>query len=263
MSLAISHLSVKEVKTLFINKKQLPTNLILSQLQSDSRHGVQQIYRALLKQIDKNFVERLRLDKLLAYENQLHSNGIQYIAGVDEAGMGPLAGPVVAAAVIFPFGINIQGINDSKRLTAAQRELLALKIQARATSTGIGIADVSEIERFNIYHAGLLAMRRAVAAMEMVPQHIIVDARTIPDITIPQTAFKQGDAHHYSIAAASILAKTHRDQLLLELDKKYPAYGFSRHKGYGTQEHCNAIREHGPCPAHRTSFSVFMRLRDK
>ncbi len=263
MAIIVSNLSIKELKRLYLGQQKLPSSQMLSQLEDDSRQGVRQIYKTLLKRIGRDHLEDLRLNKLLDYERQLHHRGIRHVAGVDEAGMGPLAGPVVAAAIICPLEVSIPGVNDSKRLNALQRESIAVTIHETAISIGIGIADVDEIDRLNIYHAGLLAMRRAVAALTVTPGHILVDARIIPDITIPQTAFKKGDANHYSIAAASILAKTHRDQIMRELDSQYPVYGFSRRKGYGTEQHYAAIRELGPCPAHRKSFSVFQRSSDK
>ena len=202
----------------------------------------------------------MRLETLTRYERQLQSNGFEYVAGVDESGMGPLAGPVVAAAVILPPGKPIPGINDSKRLSANQREILAEQILEAAIHAGIGIASVNEIDTINIYQAGLLAMRRAVTALSIKADHILVDARTIPGINIPQTAFTKGDTNHYCIAAASILAKTHRDKLMQELASRYPHYGFNRHKGYGTPEHCRAIQTYGASPVHRISYSIFEKL---
>src|SRR5581483_8356407 len=205
--------------------------------------------------------ERRRLDDMLNFERVLWKSGIRHIAGVDEVGVGPLAGPVVAAAVVFPPGAEVAGVDDSKRLDPEQRTELAEKIRACASAIGIGAADVAEIDRLNIYHAGLLAMRRAVEALAVTPQHVLVDARTIPGVPMPQNPFTKGDGINFSIAAASIIAKTHRDALMVELDARYPEYGFARHKGYSTAAHQDAIRRYGPCPIHRMSYPFLRELR--
>jgi ribonuclease HII len=174
--------------------------------------------------------------------------------------MGPLAGPVVAAAVVFAPGTELAGIDDSKRLDPEQRVKVEVAIRQAAAAIGIGLAEVGEIDHLNIYHAGLLAMRRAVEALPLKPEHLLIDARTIPGVFIPQSSFHKGDGINFSIAAASIIAKTHRDRLMEELEKKYPGYGFAQHKGYGTPKHQNAIRGFGPCPIHRMSFAFIREL---
>lgn len=176
------------------------------------------------------------------------------VAGVDEAGMGPLAGPVVAAAVIFEPDTEIRGVDDSKKLSSARRGELARIIARTAVAVGIGEASVTEIDRLNIFHAGLLAMKRAVAALRPAPEFALVDGRRIPGLEIPQEACVGGDGRHFSIAGASILAKTHRDRLMRKLDRVFPEYGFARHKGYGTKQHRLAIEKHGGTPVHRRSF---------
>jgi ribonuclease HII len=176
------------------------------------------------------------------------------VAGVDEAGVGPLAGPVVAAAVVFDPGAESLSVDDSKRLAPGVRRRLALAIRETAWAVGVGAADVHEIAMLNIYRAALLAMRRAVEALPISPDHVLVDARTIPGLAVSQRSVARGDSMCYCIAAASIVAKTWRDELMHGIDRLYPAYGFSRHKGYGTAEHVAALRLHGPCPAHRTAF---------
>ena len=155
--------------------------------------------------------------------------------------MGPLAGPVVAAAVMFPPETDIAGVDDSKRLDPATRAALALEIRAQASGLGVGMASVEEIDGLNIYHAGLLAMRRAVEALPRPPQHVLVDARTVPGIEVPQNTFNKGDGINFTIAAASIIAKTERDRMMEALDHEYPGYGFATHKGYGTPEHRDAL----------------------
>jgi ribonuclease HII len=188
-------------------------------------------------------------------ETLLWRVGIRHVAGVDEVGMGPLAGPVVAAAVVFPPGTRLDGVADSKVLRASVREELAVEIRRRAVSVGIGVVEPGEIDRLNIYWAGLRACRLAVEALAVVPGFVLVDGREIPELPMPQSAYPKGDSFVCSIAAASIVAKVHRDGLMRELDRRYPGYGFARHMGYSTAAHFAAIREHGPSPVHRRSFA--------
>jgi len=189
-------------------------------------------------------------------ERLLWSAGLQRVAGIDEVGMGPLAGPVVAAAVVFAADTPVlRGIADSKVLPEPARETAATAIRAAALAVGLGVVEPEEIDRLNIYQAGLQAMRRAVAALPFAPDHLVVDARHIPDVDIPQTRYVRADAIVYSVAAASIVAKVHRDGLMRALDAAYPAYGFARHVGYATREHLRALAEHGPTPLHRRSFA--------
>ncbi|MDN5862077.1 MAG: ribonuclease HII, partial [Salinisphaera sp.] len=185
------------------------------------------------------------------------------VAGVDEAGVGPLAGPVVAAAVICPPSMRIAGVNDSKQLEATRRAALAEAIHAGALGVGVGVAEVEEIDRCNIYQASLQAMARAIRALPMRPEHLLVDARSLPGIGIPQESIIHGDGLSFSIAAASIIAKTHRDQLMQELDRCYPGYGLARHKGYGTAEHLQALHERGPSPIHRKSYAPVRRSMEQ
>jgi ribonuclease HII len=189
-------------------------------------------------------------------ETLLWKVGIRHVAGVDEVGMGPLAGPVVAAAVVFPPHLTVDGCADSKVLTAKARERLAAEIRQRALAVGIAVVEPDEIDRVNIYQAGLRALRRAVEALApVVPGYVLVDGREIPGLAMPQSAYPKGDAFVCSIAAASIVAKVHRDALMRELDTRWPEYGFARHMGYSTAAHFRAIREFGPSPVHRRSFA--------
>lgn len=197
---------------------------------------------------------------LLRCEREWWGAGVRLVAGVDEVGVGPLAGPVIAAAVVLPQNVRERGVDDSKRLTASQREDLAGRIGTVALAVGIGIAEVEEVDRLNVYHAALVAMRRAVESLPLVPERLLVDARTIPGIDMPQTPMVKGDQRSYSIAAASIVAKVRRDSLMRELDAVYPGYGFGRNMGYGTAEHLAAIERLGPCPVHRRSFSPVRQL---
>ncbi len=189
-------------------------------------------------------------------ERLLWSAGLVRVAGIDEVGMGPLAGPVVAAAVVFAADAKpLRGIADSKLLPAPARATAAAAIWKTALGVGIGLVDPEEIDRLNLHRAGLEAMRRAVAALPFVPDHLIVDARHIPGLDVPQTRYVRADAIVYSVAAASIVAKVHRDGLMQAVDALYPAYGFARHVGYATPEHLRALAELGPTPLHRRSFA--------
>lgn len=186
---------------------------------------------------------------------------ISLIAGVDEVGRGPLAGPVVAAAVILDPAQPIVGLADSKKLSAARRERLAAEIRTKALAWALGRAEVSEIDRFNILQASLLAMRRAVSALPVVPAKVLVDGNRCPRLACPCEAIVKGDATVPAISAASILAKVVRDAELCQLHQRYPHYDFGRHKGYPTALHLEALRRHGPCPEHRRSFAPVAALR--
>ncbi len=197
-----------------------------------------------------------RIDAILTHERRLWGQGLQSVAGVDEAGRGPLAGPVVAAAVIFPDHIFIPYINDSKKLTPKRREMLFDLIHEKALDVSIGLVSSTEIDAINILRATHRTMREAVAGLKVIPDHVLVDGRDAPDFGCGSTALIGGDRISFSIAAASIIAKVTRDQMMMEFDKQYPVYGFHRHKGYGTRDHVAAIQTHGPCPIHRASFHV-------
>jgi ribonuclease HII len=191
---------------------------------------------------------------LLFWEGKLFHDGYTHLAGLDEAGRGPLAGPVVAAAVILPNGLFIEGVRDSKQLTPLQREKLFLSIQSQAVDYGIGIVDPEVIDRINILQATRLAMQQALMALKHPPDFLLIDALDLPDVVTPQLAIVKGDALCHSIAAASILAKVTRDRLMLKYHLAYPQYNFLSHKGYGTAEHLQKLKEFGPCPIHRRSF---------
>jgi ribonuclease HII len=256
----LNKLSIEEIRQQLRQEDQPITAQFLNKLGRDPRQGARRIYELLKKRYEKERTDRMRVLNMLNFERVLWKSGVQAVAGIDEVGMGPLAGPVVAAAVIFPPGTEFTGIDDSKNLDVDQRVKMEGVIRRTATAIGIGLAEVSEIDRLNIYNAGLLAMRRAMEALPVKPQHLLIDARTIPDIAIPQNSFFKGDGINFSIAAASIIAKTYRDRLMEELEKKYPGYGFAQHKGYSTAEHQNSIRQLGPCPIHRMSFAFIREL---
>jgi ribonuclease HII len=192
----------------------------------------------------------------LSYEQSLQQKGFQYVAGIDEAGRGPLAGPVVAAAVIFPADVIIDGVDDSKKLSQGERERLFGLIREKALSVGTGIVSHEVIDEINILEATMRAMGEAVSALAPNPQHLLIDGNRYRDTSIPFTTIIGGDAKCFSIAAASIIAKVTRDRMMLEYHDQYPQYGFAKHKGYGTREHIEAIRKFGPCEIHRKSFRV-------
>lgn len=190
----------------------------------------------------------------LHFEQMARRQGYRSIAGVDEAGRGPLAGPVVAAAVILPERFTLDGLDDSKKLTGRQREELYPRIRERALATGIGVASPAEIDRHNILGATLLAMTRALGRLAVPADYLLVDGITAVPVPLPQRTMKQGDSRSFSVAAASILAKVVRDRIMTTLDRVYPGYGFSEHKGYGCAKHLEAIARLAPCPVHRMSF---------
>ncbi|HHW56534.1 MAG TPA: ribonuclease HII [Clostridia bacterium] len=195
-----------------------------------------------------------RINNLKYYENQLYQKNLNFIAGVDEAGRGPLVGPIVAACVILPKEVFIPEINDSKKLSEEKREILAEVIKKVAISYGIGIVDCEEIDKINILNATYKAMQIAISKIQQKIDYLLVDAITIPQIEINQKAIVKGDSKSISIAAASILAKVERDKIMKEYHKIYPQYNFEKNKGYGTKEHIEALKKYGPCPIHRKTF---------
>lgn len=195
-----------------------------------------------------------KIPPLLEIEHLIWSRGVQYLAGVDEAGRGPLAGPVVAAAIIFPPYFFIPGVKDSKRISAKKREELYPLLVEASVSYGIGIVSHKEIDRINIRQATFKAMRKALGSLKIKPEYIIFDGYELPEKLFPQEAIVGGDRHSFTIAAASIIAKVTRDRIMLEYHHHYPNYGFDRHKGYGTAFHREMIQKYGPSPIHRRSF---------
>ena len=228
-------------------------------LKDDGRTGAKRLLSKFEKALKRGEKERDRIEALRRYEKEAWEKGFRRVAGVDEAGRGPLAGPVVAAAVILPADAALEGVDDSKKLTPAKREDLLVRIGEKALAVGVGQASVAEIDELNIYHAARLAMERAIAALSEKPDYLLTDAMPLPSLdAIPQKPLIHGDALSLSIASASIVAKVTRDRLMGELHRKYPAYGFEGHKGYGTEEHLKALQSHGPCPEHRLSFGPVM-----
>lgn len=199
-------------------------------------------------------VRKRRRGAPLTIERELWARGLELVAGVDEAGRGPLAGPVVAAAVIFRPEQRVAGVTDSKQLSEAERDVLVTAIRRRALCVGVGAASCREVDRLNILRATHLAMRRAVAGMRLRPEHILVDGLPVPDLGPDHTSVVAGDAKSYTIACASIVAKTTRDRIMRRLARRYPLYGWETNVGYGTPEHVMALGRHGPTPHHRRSF---------
>ena len=247
--------SIPELRALFLDKQRPVPKGFLEALEIDTRQGAHQLAKRIRARYRSNRSEGQRLHTLLRFEIELWAEGYSLVAGVDEAGMAPLAGPVVAGAVILPQNYKLRGLNDSKKiLDAEMRETLATQIKQDAVCWSVGFAEVEEIDRINIYHAGLLAMQRAVQGLTCLPDFVLVDARKIPNCPSPQRGIIRGDALSASIAAASVVAKTTRDAHMLEMDSLYAGYGFASHKGYPTPEHCRALKELGAVPIHRRSF---------
>lgn len=225
---------------------------LLEQYASDTRAGVKSLLEKYRKQEEKLSAERKRMEAMREFERQYAH--CTYICGIDEAGRGPLAGPVAAAAVILPKDCEILYLNDSKKLSPKRREELYDEILEKAVAAGIGLAEASRIDEINILQATYEAMRLAVGKLGIVPEVLLNDAVTIPELDLEQVPIIKGDARSVSIAAASILAKVTRDRLMTEYDNMYPQYGFAVHKGYGTAAHIEALKTYGPCPVHRNTF---------
>jgi len=232
---------------------------LLDALRRDPRRGARDLALRMERRRCAEEAEAERLARLFERRRRLFETGARLVAGVDEVGMGPLAGPVVAVAVILPERVDLPGLKDSKQLGPRVREKLAARIREQAITCAAGKVQPQEIDRLNIHRAGLEAMRRAVVSLSVRPDCVLVDARTIPEIAVPQTAIIGGDASDGTIAAASIVAKVHRDAIMRHLDGRYPGYGFDRHMGYGTERHLEALQRLGPSPVHRRSFAPVAR----
>ena len=226
---------------------------LFEELILDGRAGVQAAISKRKRELQKQVDEDLRLEKMLAYEKELYAQGIDLIAGVDEVGRGPLAGPVVAAAVILPKACKIPGLNDSKKIPKAKHKAIYEAVLQNAIAIGIGVKDNHVIDQVNIYEATKLAMMEAIGQLEPQPQHLLIDAMKL-DLPISQTSIIKGDANSLSIAAASIVAKVTRDQMMEEFDCEYPGYDFTQNAGYGTANHLAGLHKLGVTPIHRRSF---------
>ena len=252
--------TIKEIKECLatINRLDHP---LFEELILDGRAGVQAAISKRKRELQKQVDEDLRLEKMLAYEKELYARGIHLIAGVDEVGRGPLAGPVVAAAVILPENCKIPGLNDSKKIPKSKHYAIYQAVLDQALSVGIGIKDNQVIDQVNIYEATKLAMLEAIQELDPRPQHLLIDAMKL-DLPISQTSIIKGDANSLSIAAASIVAKVTRDQMMAAYDQQYPGYDFAQNAGYGTSNHLEGLEKHGVTPIHRRSFEPIKSMTD-
>ena len=244
--------TIKEIKEQLASIQRLDDPL-LTEWEQDSRSGVIQAIAKRKKEIQKRLDEDERLEGMLAYEKECYARGMELIAGVDEVGRGPLAGPVVAAAVILPKACKIPGLNDSKKIPKSKHKEIYEAVLQNAIAIGIGIKDNHVIDQVNIYEATKLAMMEAIGQLEPQPQHLLIDAMRL-DLPIPQTSIIKGDANSLSIAAASIVAKVTRDQMMEEFDREYPGYDFAQNAGSGTAKHLAGLDKLGVTPIHRRSF---------
>ena len=244
--------TIKEIKERLATIDDLDHPLF-EELILDGRAGVQAAISKRKRELQKQVDEDLRLEKMLAYEKELYAQGIDLIAGVDEVGRGPLAGPVVAAAVILPKACKILGLNDSKKIPKSKHKEIYEAVLQNAVAIGIGVKDNQVIDQVNIYEATKLAMMEAIGQLEPQPQHLLIDAMRL-DLPISQTSIIKGDANSLSIAAASIVAKVTRDQMMEEFDREYPGYDFAQNAGYGTSNHLAGLDQLGVTPIHRRSF---------
>ncbi|WP_338469841.1 ribonuclease HII [Niallia sp. XMNu-256] len=246
-------LTIKEVQQQ-LSKIADPNDQFVQDLMLDERKGVQTLLKKWQREQEKKQLQYEKYINMTAYEKKYYSQGYQYIAGIDEVGRGPLAGPVVAAAVILPRGFYLPGIDDSKKLTEAKRELFFQKITENALAIGTGIIDNDEIDRVNIYHATKKAMLTAIEGLILQPDFLLIDAVKL-DTPYSSDSLIKGDSLSVSIAAASIIAKVTRDRLLKEYDELYPGYGFGNNAGYGTKEHLDGLKKYGITPIHRKTFA--------
>ena len=254
-----STLVLRDLHERYVQKARPLPRAVEQALKQDERPGAQRILQAVALRRGENRSEGQRLRALLAMENELWGQGVLRVAGLDEAGMSPLAGPVAAAAVIFAPNTHIAGVNDSKQLSAVQRATLATQIKHKAVAWSVAFAHPLEIDQLNIYWAGILAMERAVEGLLPVAQHLLIDGRRLNKVALPQTKVVHGDARCFCIAAASILAKTARDEVMVEMDRRFPGYGFAQHKGYPVAQHVEALQKLGASPIHRRSFAPVRR----
>lgn len=245
--------SIKEIKLLLEQTEKEQWHALFSQYRTDERSGVQKLIASYEKKLAKFHKEQERLEKMLEFE-RMYGDSFSCICGIDEAGRGPFAGPVVAGAVILPVGLTIEGLNDSKQVSPKRREELYDIIMEQAVSVGVGMASPGRIDEINILQATYEAMKHAVEDLEVIPDLLLNDAVTIPQIPIRQVGIIKGDGRSLSIAAASIIAKVTRDRMMVDYDEIYPEYGFTKNKGYGSKEHIEALKKYGPCPIHRSTF---------
>lgn len=252
------NLSIKEIEKILQANLDITEEMLVS-IQNDERKGVQKAYLKWSAQKAKFQQESNQFEEMSVYERELRKNKIFHIAGIDEVGRGPLAGPVVAAAVILPENFQLLGLTDSKKLTKKKRDEFFEIIHREATSVGVGIVSAKEVDRINIYEATKLAMQMAISELQIQPEHLLIDAMKLA-LPINQTSIIKGDSKSVSIAASSIIAKVTRDHYMEQLAKTYPHYGFEKHMGYGTKEHLEALDKYGICEEHRKSFAPIQKL---
>ncbi|MGQ7367092.1 ribonuclease HII [Streptococcus suis] len=244
--------TIKEVTALLAQVDSLDSP-VWDQLAQDERAGVKAAIKKRQKELEKEVAEDARLEAMLSYEKALYENGMEFIAGIDEVGRGPLAGPVVAAAVILPKGCKIRYLNDSKKIPKSKHDAIYQEVMERAEAVGVGIKDAAVIDQVNIYEATKLAMLEALGKLSQKPDHLLIDAMKL-DTPIPQTSIIKGDANSLSIAAASIVAKVTRDKMMADYDREFAGYGFAKNAGYGTAEHLEGLNKLGITPIHRKTF---------
>ena len=244
--------TIKEVTALLAQVDNLDSP-VWADLAQDDRAGIQAAIKKRQKELEKEAAEDARLEAMLSYEKALYENGVELIAGIDEVGRGPLAGPVVAAAVILPKGCKIRYLNDSKKIPKSKHEAIYNEIIEHAVAVGVGVKDAAVIDQVNIYEATKLAMLEALGQLSQEPEHLLIDAMKL-DTPIPQTSIIKGDANSLSIAAASIVAKVTRDKMMADYDKEFSGYGFAKNAGYGTSEHLEGLNKLGITPIHRKTF---------
>ena len=244
--------TIKEIQ----QRLELVTDLadpFLAEAANDLRSGVQKAIEKRKRVIQAELDEDLRLEQMLRYEKELYQAGYLAIAGIDEVGRGPLAGPVVAAAVILPPGCKIKGLNDSKKIAKKKHQEIYKEVMDKALAVGIGLMDSEIIDQVNIYEATKLAMKEALSKLSLKPDYLLIDAMKL-DVEIPQESIIKGDANSLSIAAASVVAKVTRDKLMADYDKEYPGYDFAKNAGYGTKSHLQGLERNGVTPIHRKTF---------
>ncbi|MCP1639413.1 ribonuclease HII [Streptococcus gallinaceus] len=253
--------TIKEIIAILAEARDL-NDARFDQFADDSRAGVQKAITKRKKEIQAELDEEIRLDEMLRYEKALYQDGVTLIAGIDEVGRGPLAGPVVAAAVILPQNCKIKGLNDSKKIPKKKHQLIYEQVMAEALAVEIGIKDQTVIDQVNIYEATKLAMLDAISQLSPQPQALLIDAMKL-DIPIAQQSIIKGDANSLSIAAASIVAKVTRDQMMADYDKEFPGYDFAQNAGYGTKSHLEGLEKLGVSPIHRQTFEPIKSMLNK
>jgi len=253
----LSNYTIKQIEALFAEQKI--TEEFLTLCRNDGRKAI----GTLVRRYERQQQERQRVAELYNYERQFWAKGCEFVAGVDEAGRGPLAGPVSVAAVILPHDLYLPKINDSKKLSAKVRDELYDEIMDKALAVKTALVDAKTIDRVNIYQATINGMYESIFGLAQEPQAVLIDAVKLDNLPMVSESIIKGDAKSASIAAASIIAKVNRDRLMDEYDKQYPEYGFAQHKGYGTAQHIEALKKYGPCPIHRLSFEPIRSMVDR